>query len=106
MENLINSFLDYLKLERACSPGTVLKYGAHLLDFERYLKDVDEELTLETATGDLVRGIRRASETDTVLSVHVPGPPDGFSRDPKLAETWCALTNECRRLGVTVSVFK
>lgn len=55
MENLINSFLDYLKLERACSPGTVLKYGAHLLDFERYLKDVDEELTLETATGDLVR---------------------------------------------------
>lgn len=58
------------------------------------------------STGDLVRGIRRASETDTVLSIHVPGTPDGFSRDPKLAETWRALTDECRRLGVTVSVFR
>ena len=51
----IDSFLDYLRLERAYSPRTVQSYGMDLNEFEAYLRRTDAELTLETVDADNVR---------------------------------------------------
>jgi integrase/recombinase XerC len=40
----IESFLEYLKLERNYSPRTVKSYGDDLCEFERYFRSVDEGL--------------------------------------------------------------
>ena len=55
MSVLIDSFLDYLRLERAYSPKTVQNYKIDLNEFEAYLYHTDAELTLETVTADNVR---------------------------------------------------
>lgn len=51
----IDSFLDYLRLERAYSPRTVQSYEMDLNEFEAYLRRTDAELTLETVDADNVR---------------------------------------------------
>lgn len=55
MSALIDSFLDYLRLERAYSPKTVQGYEIDLREFESYLARTDEGVTLETADADIVR---------------------------------------------------
>ena len=50
------SFLEYLSLERNYSERTVVSYEADLIQFESYLKGVDETLDYITADADLVRG--------------------------------------------------
>jgi len=55
MSELIDSFLDYLRLERAYSPKTVQGYGIDLREFESYLARTDEGVSLETADADIVR---------------------------------------------------
>jgi len=55
MSALIDSFLDYLRLERAYSPKTVQSYEIDLNEFEAYLRRADAELSLETVTADNVR---------------------------------------------------
>ena len=55
MSALIVSFLDYLRLERAYSPKTVLSYETDLNEFEAYLRRTDAGLTLESADADNVR---------------------------------------------------
>ncbi len=52
---LIESFLDYLRYERNLSPGTVENYSEDLRNFEVYLKNTDDQLSLESADSDLVR---------------------------------------------------
>jgi len=56
MSALIDSFLDYLRFERAYSPKTVQGYAIDLNEFEAYLLGLDDGLTLETADADVVRG--------------------------------------------------
>ena len=51
----IDSFLDYLRLERAYSPRTVQSYEMDLNEFEAYLRRTDAELTLEAVDADNVR---------------------------------------------------
>lgn len=53
---LKESFLEYLSLERNYSDKTVNSYDADLIQFEKYLKGVDETLDFITADADLVRG--------------------------------------------------
>jgi len=55
MSALIDSFLDYLRLERAYSPKTVQSYEIDLNEFEAYLRRTDAELSLETVAADNVR---------------------------------------------------
>jgi integrase/recombinase XerC len=53
---LVESFLEYLALERNYSPRTIGGYAADLRDFAFYFKGVDEELTWETVDSDVIRG--------------------------------------------------
>ena len=55
MSELIDSFLDYLRLERAYSPKTIRSYGIDLREFEAYIESVDDTLTLATVDVDVVR---------------------------------------------------
>lgn len=52
---MIDSFLDYLRLERNYSEKTVVNYGIDLTQFEGFFKEKDEELDFTTADADLVR---------------------------------------------------
>ena len=52
---LIESFLNYLKLERNYSDKTILSYGKDLEQFEKFLKKLDEKIKLETVVADLIR---------------------------------------------------
>jgi integrase/recombinase XerC len=51
----IESFLDYLRLERNYSAYTVRSYGEDLREFESYFKSVDEEIDFTTVDADVVR---------------------------------------------------
>jgi integrase/recombinase XerC len=51
----IDSFLEYLKLERNYSAYTVRSYGDDLREFERYFKSVDEEIDFPTVDADIIR---------------------------------------------------
>ena len=53
---MIKRFLDYLKYERNYSKRTLQEYGNDLMDFEKYLKDNDESLSLENVDSDMIRG--------------------------------------------------
>ena len=53
---LIDQFLDYMRYERYKSPLTVQSYAKDLESFCAYLKEVDSQLTLESADTDLIRG--------------------------------------------------
>lgn len=52
---LIESFLNYLKLERNYSELTIISYGKDLEQFKAYLKKLDEEVELETVDADIIR---------------------------------------------------
>lgn len=52
---MIDSFLDYLRLEKNYSEKTVVNYGIDLTQFEGFFKEKDEELDFTTADADLVR---------------------------------------------------
>ena len=52
---LIDSFLNYLKLERNYSELTIISYGKDLEQFKAYLKKLDEEVELETVDADIIR---------------------------------------------------
>ena len=52
---VIDSFLDYLRLERGYSPRTVTSYEVDLREFQQFFESVDSELTFETVDADVVR---------------------------------------------------
>lgn len=52
---MINSFLDYLRLERNYSEKTIDSYRIDLVQFEGFFKEKDEELEFTTVDADLVR---------------------------------------------------
>ena len=51
----IDSFLEYLRLERNYSEKTVVSYGIDLREFEGYLKKADAEIDFTTVDADVVR---------------------------------------------------
>lgn len=52
---LIESFLDYLRLEKNCSEKTIVSYGTDLTKFEEFFKSVDEEGDFTTVDADVIR---------------------------------------------------
>lgn len=52
---LIESFLDYLRLERNYSEKTIVSYGTDLREFEGYLKEIEAELEISEVHADHVR---------------------------------------------------
>lgn len=52
---LIESFLNYLKLERNYSEKTIISYKKDLEQFKMYLKQIDEEAELKAVDADLIR---------------------------------------------------
>lgn len=52
---MIDSFLDYLRLEKNYSEKTAVNYGIDLAQFEEFFKEKDEELDFTTVDADLVR---------------------------------------------------
>lgn len=52
---LIESFLDYLRLEKNCSEKTIVSYGTDLTKFEEFFKSVDEEIDFTTVDADVIR---------------------------------------------------
>ena len=52
---LIDSFLDYLRLERNYSERTIVSYRTDLREFEGYLKGVDAEIGFIEVHSDNVR---------------------------------------------------
>ncbi len=52
---LKEAFLSYLRYERNCSEKTVAAYGSDIEEFESFLREMDEDLSPETADGDVVR---------------------------------------------------
>lgn len=55
MSARIDSFIDYLLLERGYSSKTTSNYSTDLHEFEAYIESVDATLTLETVDADIVR---------------------------------------------------
>lgn len=51
----IDSFLEYLRLERNYSEKTVVSYGIDLQEFEGYFKKADAEIDFTTVDADVVR---------------------------------------------------
>ena len=51
----IESFLEYLRLERNYSEKTVVSYGIDLREFEGYFKKADAEIDVTTVDADVVR---------------------------------------------------
>lgn len=52
---LVDSFLEYLRLERNYSEQTVISYGTDLNQFEAFFKKFEEELDFTRVDGDLIR---------------------------------------------------
>lgn len=52
---LVESFLDYLRLEQNYSEQTILGYGRDVREFEDFFKGIDEELDFTRVDADLVR---------------------------------------------------
>lgn len=48
-------FLDYLRLERNCSPLTVESYGKDLKGFELFVQKLDNHLSWESVDSDVIR---------------------------------------------------
>ena len=53
---MIDQFLNYLRYERNRSPRTVQLYEENLRDFETYIQEVDDCLSLLSADTDVIRG--------------------------------------------------
>ena len=52
---MIEKFLDYIKFERNYSPMTVINYRKDLIEFERFYKELDCQLSWESVDSDIVR---------------------------------------------------
>ena len=52
---LIESFLEYLRLERNYSEKTIVSYGTDLREFEEFFKKADAEIDFTTLDADVVR---------------------------------------------------
>lgn len=52
---LRDSFLDYLRFEKNYSEATITSYRIDLAQFEDFIKEVDEELTIDTIDADVIR---------------------------------------------------
>lgn len=52
----VNSFLEYLRVERNCSKLTIKAYGDDLRDFEEYFKNLDCGMSWEDVDSDVIRG--------------------------------------------------
>ena len=52
---MIEKFLDYIKFERNYSPMTVINYRKDLIEFERFYKELDHQLSWESVDSDIVR---------------------------------------------------
>ena len=52
---LIDSFLDYLRLERNYSERTIVSYRTDLREFEEYLREVDAEVGFAEVHADNIR---------------------------------------------------
>lgn len=52
---VVENFLRYMLAEREASPQTVETYREALSDYENYLKETDDDLTLENADTDVIR---------------------------------------------------
>ena len=55
MDALFEDFVAYLRYERAYSELTLVSYSSSLKAFELYFKSLDEEMSWETVTSDIVR---------------------------------------------------
>ena len=55
MGAVFEEFVAYLRYERAYSELTVVSYSSSLKAFELYFKSLDEEMSWETVTSDVVR---------------------------------------------------
>lgn len=55
MDALFEDFVAYLRYERAYSELTLVSYSSSLKAFELYFKSLDEEMSWETVTSDVVR---------------------------------------------------
>lgn len=55
MDAVFEEFVAYLRYERAYSELTVVSYSSSLKAFELYFKSLDEEMSWETVTSDIVR---------------------------------------------------
>ena len=55
MDAVFEEFVAYLRYERAYSELTVVSYSSSLKAFELYFKSLDEEMSWETVTSDVVR---------------------------------------------------
>lgn len=55
VQPMIEKFLDYMRFERNRAELTVKAYGKDLVQFENYIKSLDEGLTLETVDADVIR---------------------------------------------------
>lgn len=52
---LIDDFLSYLQFEKNYSVKTIESYRVDLFQFERYIKDCNEEITFSSVDADIVR---------------------------------------------------
>jgi len=52
---MIEKFLDYLRYERNYSDRTIGEYEDDLMAFEKFLRELDNHLTLESADSDAIR---------------------------------------------------
>ena len=55
MDAWLEEFIAYLRYERDYSELTVVSYSSSLKAFELYYKSLDEELTWNTVTSDIIR---------------------------------------------------
>ena len=55
MDAVFEEFVAYLRYERAYSELTVVSYSSSLKAFRLYFKSLDEEMSWETVTSDIVR---------------------------------------------------
>ena len=54
-EMVIESFLDYLRLERGYSLKTITSYETDLREFQQFFESLDSSLTFQTVDADIVR---------------------------------------------------
>ena len=52
---MVEKFLDYIKFERNYSPMTVINYRRDLIEFDRFYKELDCQLSWESVDSDVVR---------------------------------------------------
>ncbi len=75
----VEEYLQYLELERHCSPGTVSEYRA---DLERFCTFAGEHYEGEVAVGDIDRDLLRAYQRSVGPGRLAPAPAGRWRRPP------------------------